>query len=558
MVLYGSLFVKYLLIYLYFYLVGRGTVLIVNSIFFKLKKIPQYLLFTKSSIIFPALGMAVVGNVLIVLNYFFSLNSLVVTSILILLLSSNFLKLQKKLIINIENLVSYILFPSILLFSTFDIPFNYDAGYYHLLHQAWLRDSNLIFGMVNIFWPFGMSSIYEYLSALLWFDKTFVLLHFLNLIFIQIFYQFLFFQSLKSKFDSFKFISIFILIYSIFDNFGFGGGRNGFLYIQGVGKQDIAVGVLFFLLSIYMITAIKNKEINSLDFMICSLLVLFIYEIKVSSLMIFPLFSAYMFTMINVNKLTLSKTLNYLSPSLFFGSLWFLKSILTTGCIIFPVNITCIENFDWYVKNSTADYEGITKFASYNYELGTSLAKWLEVTGSFEYRRSVFLNFIISLFMIYIIKSIFFNKKKNPLSFNIFIFSYLTINFLYLLFYGPIPRYAIGFCILTVSIFGFFVDSSKINIDKKLIYFLTIFSIAFVVRVNSYYSFLDFETFQLFDPRTNQEIYTDIGFRNFNDDWVIPNEGDQCWANLKCSMAKADVIIEDSFFKTAYRKLNSS
>ncbi len=95
MVLYGSLFVKYLLIYLYFYLVGRGTVLIVNSIFFKLKKIPQYLLFTKSSIIFPALGMAVVGNVLIVLNYFFSLNSLVVTSILILLLSSNFLKLQK-------------------------------------------------------------------------------------------------------------------------------------------------------------------------------------------------------------------------------------------------------------------------------------------------------------------------------------------------------------------------------------------------------------------------------------------------------------------------------
>ena len=95
-----------------------------------------------------------------------------------------------------------------------------------------------------------MSSIYEYLSTILWFDKSFVLLHFLNLIFVQILYQF-YFQSLKSKFNTLKFASIFVLIYSILDNFGFDGGRNGFLYLQGVGKQDTAVGVLFFLLSIY-------------------------------------------------------------------------------------------------------------------------------------------------------------------------------------------------------------------------------------------------------------------------------------------------------------------
>ena len=116
--------------------------------------------------------------------------------------------------------------------------------------------------------------------------------------------------------------------------------------------------------------------------------------------------------MIKKNKLTLSKTISYLSPALFFGALWFLKSILTTGCIVFPVNITCFESFDWYVKNSTADYEGITKFASYNYEIGTSFAEWIKFTGSFEYRRSVFLNFIISLFLIYIIKVSFSTKKE--------------------------------------------------------------------------------------------------------------------------------------------------
>ena len=70
---------------------------------------------------------------------------------------------------------------------------------------------------------------------------------------------------------------------------------------------------------------------------------------------------------------------------------------------------------------------------------------------------------------------------------------------------------------LSVSIIGFFVDSSKFNIDKKLIYFLQSFFLVFIVRMNSYYSFLDFKTFQLFDPRINQEIYTDIGFSSFND-----------------------------------------
>ena len=44
--------------------------------------------------------------------------------------------------------------------------------------------------------------------------------------------------------------------------------------------------------------------------------------------------------------------------------------------------------------------------------------------------------------------------------------------------------------------------------------------------------------------------YQDIG-----NGWVIPDEGDQCWINLKCTMEKQPaVIIQGSFFKTAYKK----
>ena len=72
-------------------------------------------------------------------------------------------------VLTFENIFLYIFIPGILLISSSDINFHYDAAYYHLNHQNWLRSSNLIIGTVNIFWPFGMSSIYEYISSMLWF-----------------------------------------------------------------------------------------------------------------------------------------------------------------------------------------------------------------------------------------------------------------------------------------------------------------------------------------------------------------------------------------------------
>ena len=91
----------------------------------------------------------------------------------------------------------------------------------------------MIFGTVNISWTFGMSSIYEYISSVLWIDKSFILIHFFTLIFIQIFYIYLIENIRKPLNIIVKNISILLILYSLLDNFGLGGGRNGFLYIQG-------------------------------------------------------------------------------------------------------------------------------------------------------------------------------------------------------------------------------------------------------------------------------------------------------------------------------------
>ena len=156
------------------------------------------------------------------------------------------------------------MFYGLLLVSALDITFHYDAGYYHILHQSWLRSSEAIIGMVNIFFAFGMSSIYEYLSAILWFDKSFIFLHFINIYFFHLFYLVIKDYLISKKYNDLYNIALVVLIYSLLDNFGIGGGRNGFPFIQNVTKQDTTVGILFWFIAVVLLKKIKEKNITKI------------------------------------------------------------------------------------------------------------------------------------------------------------------------------------------------------------------------------------------------------------------------------------------------------
>ena len=185
-VTYLSIFIKYTAFYLYFYLFGK---FIISKIFkFTKEGRSKELLFTKTEYLAPLFGLLILGNLLIILNIFTPLNNIYINIFLILLpfLSLKRFRIDIKKYLNTNFIFNYLVIPGILVISTVDITFNYDAGYYHLLHQNWIRESEVIVGMVNIFFALGMSSIYEYLSAILWFDSSFVYLHFLNIYFFKL------------------------------------------------------------------------------------------------------------------------------------------------------------------------------------------------------------------------------------------------------------------------------------------------------------------------------------------------------------------------------------
>ena len=231
---------KFYLFFTFFYLLGRAFIILISKFLGQNLTIHSQIQGLDIQIFFPILGLFFLGNYLFILNYFIPLKSSYTFLILPFLLI-NLFEIENKN--RLKSILWTLPFYIIVIISSYDINFHYDAGLYHLNNQLWIRESNILLGFSNIYGAFGVSSIYEYLSAFLWFDNSFILVHFLNIIFVGFLYTFLYYNLSKNKNLAMYSGSFFIVLYSIFDNVGFGGGRNGFITIQSIGKQDLSISV---------------------------------------------------------------------------------------------------------------------------------------------------------------------------------------------------------------------------------------------------------------------------------------------------------------------------
>lgn len=541
-----ELFVSYSFLFLYFYLLGRSSSIIFSKFLNGEVNLKQKIFLNKQNVFYPVFGILLSANLLFVINFFLPLKSNFVILIMLLFLLPNLKHINISNFFTVQNIFCYVGIPLILLISTYDILFHYDAGYYHLNNQNWIRESNLIIGFVNIFWAFGMSSLYEYVSSVLWFDSLFIYLHFLNLIFIHFLYVFITENIFNKNNKELRNISILIIVFSFLDNLGLGGGRNGFIYIQGIGKQDTTLAVLFFLTCTYIFIYIKKRMVSDIDLLYLSILTFSIIAIKLSGVLVFVFYLIFILFILK-EKIFIFKNILFIHfPVILFGLLWTLKTFLMTGCFIFPLNLTCINSFGWYVENSTESYELISKASSFNYEWGTSFTNWFNKFSEYEFYMNVSINFLISILFILIFKKLMFNFERNNMKL-VSVF-FIVSNLMYLIFFGPIPRYAMGFMMVSISLIGLFTSELKFNISKNFIFIFVFISVVLLVRINSYNSFFSYNNLNLFDPRVHAE------YVEFNKNWVIPDEGDQCWINLKCSMARDNVYIDDdNFFKVAYK-----
>ena len=247
-------------------------------------------------------------------------------------------------------------------------------------------------------------------------------------------------------------------------------------------------------------------------------------------------------------------------PAIFFGITWLIKNYLMTGCLIFPVSITCINNFEWYVSGSTEKIEAYTSATSFAYldYLKSADLTFIDWFNNFfnsenysvfsEYYKSVYSNFLISLLLVLLIKKLIFINKENSTYFNLLLTSYVIFSLMYLVLYGPIPRYTIGILCTIILLLGFYTKEPKYNIHKSILYLFFLLSIGLLPRLNSYNNYLDSKNIALFDPRVENNISVEIS----KIQWQLPLEADRCWINLSCRFEEGSIsIIKENFFYIA-------
>ena len=250
-------------------------------------------------------------------------------------------------------------------------------------------------------------------------------------------------------------------------------------------------------------------------------------------------------------------------PTFLIALFWFIKSFLTTACLVFPVTATCYKSFSWHEVGSTQSIEKYTtetSFAFMEYFLSPNLdfIDWfnnffgIDGNSFSNFYRAVYVNFLISFIVLIIIKNIFFKHHKNSKFFNTILFSYVFIGLLYLVFYGPIPRYTIGILTTSVCSIGFYTKESRLKIPVMVFYVLFFFSVALVPRLNSYKSFIMNSNLVIEIESINEE-------QNINNIkyWTKPESGDRCWVNLECTTNEKEIVLKDGFlFRVAYKVLN--
>ena len=536
--------IYFILFFIYFYFLGRGILIGINKLSKKNLFDDDSIFFDTSILIFyPLVGIIFFSNLMFVSNFFTSLKNpglFLISSLFILLNLYKRVEILKNKFIYLISLLNL----SILSFSSYDINFQYDAGYYHLNYQNWLREDKLILGLNNLNAAFGTSSIIDYLAAPFWIGSNLIFLHYISIFFVVVLVNFLFYHIFISNNKYFHLSSVLLLFFGFLDNFGLSGGRNGFFTIHGIIKPDIASGIIFYLSCIFLTYIYINKKYNQIEIVGLNLLIIFAYQLKISSSLLFLFF---LMILINSKKFSF-KTLFYTNSLLI---LWLVKNIFLTSCLIYPIEVTCFQ-LPWYNIDAIIGIANVTSDFNNSYIIGDSFISWFKAWIMIEINKTIIYNFLFSLVIVFIIKK-FITKKitENKLGDFIFPICFVLGNLIIWIVGAAHPRFIYGLFAYILSMLAINYKAVEIRYSKSNftnLIFLSIFmvTVLLIPRVNSYKTFLD-------DPFRNPEITPPVvEYRDLRDNWVLPKEGDQCWINLDCipydkNIFQSDFLIYKGF-----------
>ena len=426
-------------------------------------------------------------------SFFFKHNFLFNSIIVIIGLIGFFYKVDKVYLK--KNIKSLLIITILLIIGLYVFKNHDDFPYYHLPYSLTLVENQFILGMGNLGHGYRTPSSIFYFNSLLYLPFIKYYLFHAHGLYILIFFNIVFLEKIFLKLNNknydyfyFLYLLIFIFVNCVFYRLAeFGADRAG----------QILVFIIFvkYLEIINLNLNVKNLQ-NSIIFTILMTVLLasmkayfFIYCI-IPIILICNRKRIYLF--FNV------KFLKIFSTIILFVLLIFSINFLSTGCALYPVKNSCVENLKWSIKKDEVQklkthYEWWAKAGGgSNYSVDMKKKDYVKNFNWFEnwvdkYFFNKVSDFLLGLaFIVIFIRILFYNKdkKKKKYRLNFFLPMMLSIGFLMeWFFFHPALRYG-GYVLIALTVFMIFsLYLHQYDYSKKNHYKLTILLIVLTFLV---------------------------------------------------------------------------
>ncbi len=429
-------------------------------------------------------GVFTVGVISFFLNFFTGLDNPFVKLFLLIIILLSLKNLNQKKIkdYGLILILSILIFPTIIYMGP-----GYDGGLYHLPHQNLIKNEKIIFGIGNIR-RFGFGSINEYISALLWYKENLFFLKFIQGTYLVIFFSFII-ENIKKLNINIKIIIPLIFSLPFLQRY----------YTHAYTFTDVATTIFYVLSFIhgFKFFLLKNYSKSYLNKEITTFLILLFLTIAIKptgSLILFYSLGVFTYIIFKFNFL-IKDFFNFIWIYLVFF-FWFLKNLISTGCLVYPITFSCLKFLEWSsYKNSIDEYESAKSFARQPYAGSEPLYNWNWLT---KYWINAYDKFIISFIFINCIILVilflykYFYKKNLYKTINLFT---LSIFFLITLFFQEnnttiLNSYFViikeiilvsKFSIILILTTCFLLIAFLIKLNKNNINLSLIFSVSFII-----------------------------------------------------------------------------
>ena len=328
-----------------------------------------------------------------------------------------FLKEKKKTQLINLNLFFLLIFISFIIFKSHD-----DFSYYHFQYTYYLTQNNIVVGSGNFNHGFRTVSSIFYINSLFYLPIIKYYFFQMGAILIMGFASYHFIVSIKKSltikiYDKFYFLYIFFLMFTLI-----------FFYRIAEHGTDRSAQILIFLLIVELLKVINFKQ--GIRENISKIIIILGLIISLKAFYILYIFFTipvfYYFLKDNKVKyifLIFKNKLFYFFLIIFINIL--LINFINSGCLVYPISLTCMEQFSWAIPLSEVSlmndwYEQWSKAGAnpnFRVEDPTQYIQYLNWVPNWfsEYFFTKVSDFLLGIiFLILIILFMFNSKKKTP------------------------------------------------------------------------------------------------------------------------------------------------